>query len=306
MAYGPYIFTSGYNPQRLEGPQKRTYAIEHKIPGSEGGIVEYLGSEQGMYQIRGFISPSQDGPSTGNAAAVLSGTSYVGVGADQAAQTLFALRGSGAQLLRIESTTTQYSGYMNLYENDFYYVEQINLSYEPGHGYPYYPFNLRLRRAGAATHGNSSGTSTYTPGAYFSGYLTCYFLNSGYALGEAINSMGFYALTVASGNVKMAFYNSLDVLVAQTAAQPVHSGLNWFPLRPSFVSTSGDVDRVVLKSDATSSSGWSLGDTDTAQSVIAYNSVVSGQGYGSAFPASISGLHILKSGFALDFVVVAA
>jgi hypothetical protein len=315
MAYGPYIFTSGYNPQRIEGPQKRTYTIEHKVPGSEGGVVEYIGSEQNMYQIRGFISAPQDGPATGNAAGVLSGTSYVGVGGDQAAQTLFALRGSGAQLLRIESTTTQYSGYMNLFENDFYFIEQVNLSYEPGHGYPYYPFNLRLRRASPGFYGNGSGTATFSGlgGAYFSGYIYAFNLQvSGVPRGEAINTLGVYVNSVASGNLKVAVYSGTSMasgsnkLSVQSASQPVHSGWNYFPVRPGFITVSGTNYILAFAGDATSTSGFVVAQLDTAG--LPFDSgVESGIGFSSAFPttfAQLSGNN--NSGLEPDIVMVTA
>lgn len=309
--FGYYDFTfsgtfSGNPPSEIRGPDRQSYVIEHEIPSAEGGIVEYLGSRQKQYSIKGFVSPSQDGPFNGTAALVLSGTSYIALNAEDAKDALNALRGSGANLLLIESTLSKQSGFQQFYENSFFMVDKVAVDYEAGHSYPLYPFTMGLRGASPTIHGYTTNTATYA-GLGFSGYIVCTFLNSGYAKGEVANTLGFFANSAASGNARMAYYYANDTLGAQSAPQSVHSGWNYFPLRPSLSgATSGEVARVALLSDAFSSSGWSLGESDTAQGIIAFNSVISGQPYANGFPASISGLHISKSGFALDFVVVTA
>jgi len=234
------------------------YVIEHAIPAKEGGIVEYLGSKQTTYQLKGILAAD----ATGFAGAVLSGTAYYGVNADDAQSYLKAIRGSGAQLLVLESTWSNLSGYPVLYENGFFQIEKETFGFEGGHGYPYYPFTLDLRGATPATYGNSSGTQTfpYNSGVYFSGWAY-YWRLSGTQKGERINSLGVFVNSVASGHLQVAVYSggnpNTATLVGQSASQPVRSGWNWFPINPGFKASSG-LWLFGLMGDASNASGFTV------------------------------------------------
>jgi hypothetical protein len=309
--YGGYDFTfsgaySGYGPKEIRGPDRTSFVVEHQIPAREGGVIEYLGSQQSTYQWKGFIVQSEN--SSGIAALVLSGNSYIAVNADDAKDFIKAMRGSGVQLMLIESTYSNGSGYQNFYEQGFFQIEKVTLALEAGRSYPYYPYGIDFRGVTPTVHGNTSASvSLTTPisGNYFSGYITVIFMNSGYALSETLNTLGFFAQTIASGNAKMAFYASNDLLLAQTAPTAIHSGWNYLPIRPSTSGLSGDVARIAIKSDSSSISGWTLATVDTTNTIIAFNGEVSGQAYTAAWPASLSGQYIGKSGFAHVLVAVA-
>lgn len=290
---GPFSFSGlggqsgSYDPQVIEGPAVDSYVAEHQIPGREGGIVEYLGSRQPSYTIRGFITPRDK--STDNAGVIFSGVgTAIALNAEQTKDTLLKLKGSGALLVQIESTYTNISGYRILYENDFFFIQQLTFGYEAGKGYPYYPYTMVLHRASPRIYGNQSGVTAYTPTPYFSGYVRIFRLRSGsWPIGETINSLGFYAQSVASGNAKMAVYPDFgggDPLTVQgeSLSQPINSGWNYFPIRPSFVATSGIRYDIAIKSDATNTSGWVMQTTVFTESG---ESFVSGVTYGANFPS---------------------
>lgn len=317
--FGPFAFTfsgtfSGNPPIDIKGPDRASYVVEHQIPAREGGIVEYVGSQQPTYQIRGFLSPSQDGPFNGTSTLVLSGTSYITLNADDSLSTLRGLRGSGAQVLTIESTNAG-----QLYENGLFFISKATFGFEAGRSYPYYPYTLDLKGSSAATYGNSSGSSNfvgYPPGHLLgavSGYIFMWQMagGSGATRGEVINTLAINILSASSGNVKVAVYSgsffSGAALVAQSAPQAVRSGLNYFPIRPSFTSKSGYAYILAFAGDAISNSGYTLGFTDNT-GVNPDSSVQSGIGFSSAFPATLvplSGAAAGVSGQQLDIFMVA-
>lgn len=318
FSYGPYQFTfsgatSGYAPTKVQGPGRSMYVIEHQIPAREGGIVEYLGSEQSKYTWKGFFSPPQDGPYNGTAGYLLSGTQYIPQNADQAMNAVFQLRGSGANLLYIESTYSNESGYMRSYENGFFVLEKATFAFEAGHTYPYYPYTIDFRGISPTMYGNSSGSASFAPtDKYYSGYVFVWSVSrngptSGATTnGEVINTLGIFVNAVASGNAKVAIYSGADfpsaVLTAQSAAQPVHSGWNYFPLRPSFQSTSGATVIYAFAGDATNSSGFIVAQTDYG--TITTSVAISGTGFG--FPSSLPGTIGSTSGNNIDIVTVTA
>ena len=298
--YGPYAFVasgtvSGYAPTAIGGPNRQSYVIEHQVPAREGGVMEYLGSEQPRYSLKGFVSPSQNGPFNGTAAAVLSGSAYVSVNADDAKNFLVNLRGSGAQLLRIESTSSNMSGYMDLYENGFFYIEKMTFGFEAGRTYPYYPYGIDLRGASISTYGSSSGINTFAGDAvgYFSGILRAFkavYFTNGMTKTAPLMALGLYAKSVASGNAMTAVYDDASPpnLLAASASQAVHSGWNYFPLRPSVsggVLISGTSYWFAFLSDSTSASGWAtLYNIHLAEPI---SNAQSGVAYGS-FPATMT------------------
>ena len=296
MSWGPFTFSSGWTPQDIQGPERQSLVAEHQVPGKEGGVVEYLGSKQPTYQLRGFLAPRE--LVSDNAGAILSGTSYIGLNTDDARDTILNLRGSGAQLLRIESTLIL-SGLRIMYENGFFYATNITFGYEAGHSYPYYPYTIDLKGASTKTYGNSSGTNTLTSnsGVFFSGYIRDILQTSGLALGELVQGMGLYVDSVASGNAKVAMYTAAGALKTQSASQAVHSGWNYFPLRPSFTTTSGTTYVLAFKGDAANSSGFNIRYGDFVNSSGA-SSFKSGITYSDDFPdpyalgafSSVSGL----------------
>ena len=301
---GPFSFSGlggqsgSYDPQAIEGPAADSYVAEHQVPGREGGIVEYLGSRQPSYTIRGFITPRDK--STDNAGVIFSGPgTAIALNAEATKDTLLKLKGSGALLVQIESTYTNVSGYRILYENDFFFIQQLTFGYEAGKGYPYYPYTMVLHRASPKTYGNSSGIASYNPtGTWFSGYIRMFRLRSGaWPLGETINSLGFYAQSIASGNAKMGIYPDFGggdplTLQAETLSQPINSGWNYFPIRPSFITTSGVRYNIAIKSDSTGIGGWQLQTTESNMGVSDPNpqcsgaeSFVSGVTYSANFPS---------------------
>lgn len=310
--FGPYVFSSGYNPTHIGGPNRDTYLVEHAIPASEGGIVEYVGSPQPTYQIRGFISPPDGGAYNGVASAVLSGAGYVGINADDSLAFLTGLRGSGANLLRIESTSTNYSGYPVLYENDFFYIHKLTFAVEAGKTYPYYPYSMECRRASTRTFGQSSGTTQFQLGsrAYFSGYAAAFTWRSGFFQGGLLIGLGFYAVTVASGSARMAVYNvsgpqgTSQGLVAQSASQAVTSGWNYFPIRPILLAmTSGNFYSIGLMSNITGDSGFTTRMID-AGATSGTSSYQSGITYSNGFPDPLAAGNSLVSGIQLNAVMV--
>ena len=278
------------------------YVVEHQIPAREGGIVEYLGSQQSTYNLRGFIVQQETGGST--AALVLSGNAYVAVNADDAKDFLKLLRGSGSQLLLIESTYSMGSGYQTLYENGFFQIEKVTFALEAGRGYPYYPYALDLHGTTPKTYGNSSGAGTVLNigvGNYYSGYIGAWQLagpTSGSPQGEVINTIGIYVSTVSSGNLKVAVYSGQTVtsgiitgatLTAQSAPQAVHSGWNYFPIRPSFQTASGASYLLAMAGDATNQSGFVVAKFDGgAINGTGAQAYLSGQSFASAFPAAFN------------------
>lgn len=317
--YGPFDFVysgaySGYGPTEVRGAGRQMYVVEHAIPAKEGGVIEYLGSQQSTYQLKGFIV-QQEGGSTANL--VLSGTAYVAINADDAKDFLKALRGSGIQLLLIESTYSNMSGYQNLYENGFFQIEKLTLALEAGRSYPYYPYAIDLRGATPATYGNSSGTAGFSglAGKYYSGYIYAWQMggttSGAVTNGEIINTVGIYVNSVASGNLKVAVYSGSSLasgsnsLAFQTQPQAVHSGWNYFPIRPSFQSKSAVNYIYAFAGDAANSSGFVVAMFDTAG--LPFDSgVESGIGFSSAFPTTFAQLSgNSNSGQNIDIVVVA-
>ena len=313
VAFGPFVFSSGYNPTHIGGPQRDTHLVEHQIPGLEGSIVEYLGSPQSRYQLKGFLAPNTE-VFNGTAGAVLSGTSYVALNADDSLAFLTGLRGSGANLLRIESTSTNYSGYPVLYEQDFFYIEKATFGFEAGRSYPYYPYSIDCRRASTRTFGQSSGTTQFSLGsrAYFSGYAAAFTWRSGFYQGGLVIGLGFYARTVASGSARMAIYNmsgpqgTTQGLVAQTASQPVASGWNYFAIRPVLLTmNSGNFYSIGLMSNIGSDSGFTVNNID-AGATSGTASYVSGVIYNSGFPDPLTAGNSLVSGIQFNGVIVTA
>ena len=353
FSYGPYQFTfsgatSGYAPTKVQGPGRSMYVIEHQIPAREGGIVEYLGSEQSKYTWKGFLSPSQDGPYNGTAGYLLSGAGYIPQNADDAMNDLFKLRGSGANLLLIESTYSNESGYQRFYENGFFLIEKETFAFEAGHTYPYYPYTIDFKGASQATYGNSSGTSpflgqgavnpgigsgafdplSFDPGPTYAfddgnasgviysggGYLGYVFAwqmqgGTGTPVGQTINTLGLNVLAVASGSIQVAVYSGSisvgtgAVLVAQSAPQAAHSGWNYFPLRPSFKSTSGGVFTLAFMGTSANQSGFVVAMYDANDGLYSYQS---GATFGT-FPSIMgSGTGSYVSGFHPDIVMVTA
>ena len=192
------------------------------------------------------------------------------VAVDTAKELLAGLRGSGAHALKIESTFSNYSGYAIFYENDVFYITDLTFGYEPGHAYPFYPYTINLKRTANKSYGNSSGIATYAPtGTYFSGFVRCLRLHaSGTPVGETINTIALYSQSVASGDAKVAVYRDFGgagslAPLAQSASQPITSGWNYFPINPSFVTTSGMQHEIAIKSNVTSSLGWQLQTTES-------------------------------------------
>jgi hypothetical protein len=303
VSLGPLTFTSGYAPKAIDGPKRDMHLLEHEIPGREGGIVEYLGSNQPTYRLQGFFAPLNDvfnGPS----ASVLSGAAYVPVTPDAAAAYLMGLRGSGVLLLQVESTWSQYSGYSVWYDQDFYYIKSVNVAMEAGKGYPYYPYTIDLLRASTLTYGNSSGTNVWTgtSGGYLSGFVFAWYQSSGWAKGETINTMGVYVAAVSSGSLRVAIYDHVGpTLQAQSAVAPAASGWNYFPLQPSFTTTSGTGYYLAVMGDQPSALTLELLVASGAASIPVF---ISGTPFLSGFPSSLTG-SVTNPGVCLDIVMVA-
>lgn len=290
VAWGPASLSSGYNPTKIDGPDRQGYVIEHQIPSREGGIVEYLGSKQPAYKLKGFLAPTPE-TAAGTAIAVLSGYGYASLGPDDAVHYLQGLRGSGAQLLRLESVWSNYSGYPVMYENDFFYAQSMTFGLQAGYGYPYYPYSLDLIRASYSTYGNSSGTSTLAndptgpaSGAYLSGFIRAYtyFQANGFPKTSTLIGMGFYALAVHgayNATLAIAGITSGGPILAYTPSQPVVSGFNYFPL--TWVSgntlNSGVSYNFCIQSDASTNGAFALGYTDAGATEL--SSLQSGQVY---------------------------
>jgi hypothetical protein len=296
IAFGAMTLSSGFNPSKVDGPKRSTYVIEHQIPAREGGVVEYLGSKQPTYQLKGFLAPLGDA-FNGPATAVLSGTSYLALTPDASMSWLQNIRASGVpQLLRVESTWSQFSGYAVLYENDFFWVTSVTFAMEAGRGYPYYPYTVDLMRASVATYGNTSGLTSQlgsSNGDYFSGFTYASILVSGQPQGKPLAGIGLYAPTVASGDARVAVFDNGGSLKVQSAAQPVVSGWNYFPLNPTFSMTSGATYYLAFMGDATSTSGWTVAEYDVS-SFSGRCVKVSGTPFLSGFGSSLS---IATSGY---------
>jgi hypothetical protein len=317
---GPYQFTfsgasnfSGNPPTEVRGPDRSAYVTEHQVPALEGGVVEYVGSQQPTYQVKGFVAPSQDGPFNGTAAYILSGKGYLAVSADDARAFLQGLRGSGAQLLLIESTASMQSGYQQFYENGFFFITKQTFGMEAGRSYPYYPYALDLKGASPATYGNSSGVTTW-PGLSLSGtgsrYLSGYYLQWGLLASQVnasvvVNTLGAYIQTVASGSLRLGIYDaSTGGLLAQTAPQAVHSGWNYFPINPAFTTVSGRSYHLALMGTATSASGYTIASFDTLSPALM--SIASGLAFSDGFPSTEPIFFGSTSGYSYDFVMVAS
>ena len=311
VSLGPFTFSSGWNPTKIDGPKRDSYLVEHAIPGREGGIPEYLGSPQPTWQLKGFLAPNPDAP-TGVAGAQLSGSGYVGLSPDSAMNYLKNLRGSGVSLLKIESTYSMMSGVQVFYENDFYYVSKMTFGLEAGRGFPYYPYGIDLKRASYRTFGNNSGTTVW-PGTlvsgnvagYLSGYMIAYNLPAGSGAPTTtalLVGIGVYALAAASGNIQLGIYQTAS-LQAQSAVQPITSGWNYFPVNPSFTVSSGTVYTLALIGTSTGASGWVLA---CAAETGFSQYIASGRSFTSGFPATQPTTFPNASGYALDIVMVTA
>lgn len=310
VSLGPFSFSSGYTPQSIEGPSRESYIVEHAIPGREGGITEYVGSRRAGYQIRGFLAPNND-TIGGPAASVLSGTVYTAVDSDASKDFLIPLKASGAQLFKVESIA-MVNGVRYMYENDFFYIENLTFGYEAGRGYPYYPYSMTLRGASTKTFGQSSGTAelSLATRAYFSGYAAAFTWRSGFYQGALVIALGFYANAIASGSARMAIYNmsgpqgTSQGLVAQSASQPVHSGWNYFPIRPLLLTmASGNFYSIGLMSNIVSDSGFTVRNIDAA-ATSGTSSYQSGIIYSSGFPDPLAAGNSLSSGIQLNAVMV--
>jgi len=317
--YGPIDITfsgtgnfSGNPPTQVKGPDRDMYQIEHQIPAREGGIMEYLGSKQPTYQIKGFVSPSQDGPFNGTSMMLLSGTGYVPQNADDSKQDLFLLRGSGANILLIESTASMQSGYQQFYENGFFLIEKSTFGFEAGHTYPYYPYSIDFHGASPSYLNGFSGGTTVWPGmslaggGYVSGFMLTFFNVGAMTLNATVNTIGVYVLSVSSGSMAVGVYNGItDSLAAQSAPQLVHSGWNWFPLRPSYTTASGRNDVFGILGTATNSSGLTIGGTDQGSTNVG-EVVFSGHPIQSGFPSSLVTIAGYTSGFYFDVMAATA
>jgi hypothetical protein len=270
---GPYVFSSGAsNPKAMDGQKRTNYVIEHEVPGAEGGQIEYVGSQQPTYRLQGFFAPLNDSLTSGGVAGfVISGQSGVTLSPEGSISYFVGQKGSGAQLLQLESTWSRQSGNMVLYENDFFYLTDETFAIEKERAYPYYPYTLDLMRATWKSYGQSSGISSVFPsvsGFYFSGYAYTWQQQAGFAQGETIIGLGVYVPTVASGNARVALfsgnYQSNVNTVIASAAQRVHSGWNYFPVNPSYTTTSGQYYVLGFMGDATNTSGFTVGILDTA------------------------------------------
>ena len=270
---GPFIFSSGAtNPAKIDGQKRTNYVIEHEVPGAEGGQIEYVGSQQPTYRLQGFFAPLGDVLTSGGiAGAVVSGQSTVALSPEGSISYFVGQKGSGAQLLQLESTWSRQSGNMVLYENDFFYISNETFAIEKERGYPYYPYTLDLMRASWKSYGQSSGLSSVFPsvsGFYFSGYAYTWQQQAGFAQGETIIGLGVYVVTVSSGNARLALlsgnYQANVNTVIATASQQVHSGWNYFPVNPSYTTTSGQYYQLGFMGDATNTSGYTVGILDTA------------------------------------------
>lgn len=308
---GPFRFDVR-NPQSLQGPEIDTYVVEHQVPGREGGVVEYVGSRRKIYTLRGFLSPSEI--LTDRAASILSGVALININVDQAKDALLGLKGSGTLLLKFESTYSSFSGYAVLYENDFFFIRNLTFGFEAGKSYPYYPYSIQLLGASPRQFGNSGIGSDWSPtNLYFSGYIIGFSQRSGqYTSGETINSVGFYISAINSGNAKVAIYNQVGgagTLQAESASQAVHSGWNWFPLRPSFTTLNDVLYTICMKADVAGVGGFTIRGIDSSvySNVSGNQSYQSGISYGPAFPSSfIPGTFANVSGFALSLNMVAS
>lgn len=277
---GPFVFTDAdftsgltttWAPAAVEGPLRSTYVIEHSTPNAEGGPVEYLGSRQSTIQLRGFLT---------NFPTVLSGAGAVVSGpltapsfamdADTARDFLLGLR-SGAQIVRIESNASPVSGIARWYVNDFYFITNIQIGYERGRAYPYYPYTIELRQAntsGRSYTESGSVTSNNIPtiaGNYLSGYLWGNYLSGYRPKGETLVGIGVFLNSATSGRLRLAVYDGTDdSFQVGTHRQTVHSGWNWFPLRPTFTTVSGRAYWLAIMGSAADTSGFTVARGTTA------------------------------------------
>lgn len=284
---GPISFSGLTPPRIIGGPIREHYIVEHQVPGAEGGVVERLGSRQPRYQLQGFLAPLN---SPGDSAIIiLSGTAYIARNPDDAQSDLRKIGGSGAMLLRVESTYSQLSGYAINYLYDFVYINQVNLAYEAGKVYPYYPYTIDLHGATPKTYGNSSGDSDWTFG--MSGYIRAWRLNITDARprGEYINTLGVQFDAVTSGNAKLAIYDVVNALKAESTSHAITSGWNYFPIKPGFQAESGVTYKLAIKGDWLSGANqqdmkYYGGDTNTSGG----EQFMSGISYSANFPATFS------------------
>lgn len=308
---GPYIFSSGAtNPKAIDGQKRTNYVREHEIPGSEGGQIEYVGSQQPTYRLQGFFAPLGDVLTSGGiAGAVVSGQSTVSLSPEGSISYFVGQKGSGAQLLQLESTWSRQSGNMVLYENDFFYISNETFAIEKERGYPYYPYTLDLMRASWKSYGQSSGVATFpgVSGVYLSGYTYFWTQSGGFAQGETIIGLGVYASTVASGNAAVALFSGSAAptfhLIVASASQMVHSGWNYFPLNPSFTTKSGQSYTFGFIGDATNTSGYTLAILDAA-GTSGTQSNLNGAIFANGFSAGYSPTNIDVSGIQFNQVAI--
>ena len=164
-----------------------------------------------------------------------------------------------------------------------------------------------MTRASTKTYGQSSGIETYNPltGGYMSGYIRSCIIQSGHPLGELVIGLGVNIMAVASGNAKVAIYNSGRALQAESATQTVHSGWNYFAVNPSFITVSGSRYEFAIKGDAANVSGWVMRQ-QTLSTNSGQSSVMSGEPYADAFPSTLApGTLSRVSGLVYDLVMVA-
>jgi len=290
---GPYTFSSGFNPTIIEGPVITPNVVEHATPQRLGSVTEILGYRQPTIQLDGFLAPLTDLIS-GVVGAVLSGTSYIAVHADDAHDFILGLR-SGAQPLQIQSTDEYLSGLgPTMFENDFFFMGDVTVAMEGGRAYPYYPYSITLVRAYPRGYGNSSGLlladQSAIPlalsGAYLSGYIRAWRLISGTPQGVTVAGLGAYCPSALGGNgsglMKLAVYNSGRVLQIQTASQIIHSGWNYFPVRPTYTATSGAQIILAMKGTAPNNSWFGFADRSGGLD----ESYESGITYSNDFPST--------------------
>jgi hypothetical protein len=313
QSLGSYMFTSGYNTTKIDGPKRTSNIIEHEIPGREGGIVEYLGSKQPQYKIQGFLAPSND-VFGGPAGAAFQGSGYVPLTPEAAMGYLNGMRVSGASLFKVESSWSRFSGVPVYYENDFFFIDSITFAMEAGRGYPYYPYTIDLMRASYRTFGCNSGTTTLpsNSGNYMSGYMRMWQMaqlggsTSGLPLGGTIIGLGVYCPSAASGNLRVGIYSGSatnGAVTSQSPPQPVTSGWNYFPVYPALAAQSGYGYTLMIEGDATNSSGYTIGLFDAGGTDSGVQSGATFASTGSIQPTLSTSLGF-ESGYHYDIEIV--
>lgn len=112
-------------PPTVVEADKTAYVVEHETPGSEGGVVEYLGSRQSAFTLRGDLIS----------------------GGDFDINQLLGMKGT-SQNFSVSSTIPG-----QVFASGPVVVEDVKFVYQGGVGYPWYGFAIKLRNTGAAAGG---------------------------------------------------------------------------------------------------------------------------------------------------------